>query len=51
VIRAAAANVVAHASCYCTALSHVLGEDAEDGCPISNAFKGNVELSMETTVA
>ena len=26
-------------------------EDAEDGCPISNALKGNVELSVETTLA
>jgi len=70
----------AHASCYCMARSHVLGEggwktgssqitvkgtvpgidetafkkaaeDAKDGCPISNAFKGNVELSVEGTLA
>jgi len=26
-------------------------EDAEDGCPISNALKGNVEPSVETTPA
>jgi osmotically inducible protein OsmC len=26
-------------------------EDAKDGCPISNALKGNVELSVEATLA
>ncbi len=90
----------AHASCYCMALSHVLGEagtppeklevsatvtfaqieggwkvgssaltvkgtvpgideaafkaaaeEAKDGCPISGALKGNVELSVEATLA
>jgi lipoyl-dependent peroxiredoxin len=90
----------AHASCYCMALSNVLGEagtppekletsvtvtfkeieggwkvgtsqitvkgwvpgideagftkaaeDARDGCPISGALKGNVELSVEATLA
>jgi osmotically inducible protein OsmC len=90
----------AHASCYCMALSHILGEagtppdkletsvtvtfkeieggwkvgtsqisvkgtvpgigeaafkkaaeDAKDGCPISSALKGNVELSVEATLA
>jgi len=89
----------AHASCYCMALSHVLGEagtppekleagatvtfaqveggwkvassaltvkgtvpgidevafraaaeEAKDGCPISGALKGNVELSVEATL-
>jgi len=90
----------AHASCYCMALSHMLGESgtppeklevsatvtfkeieggwkvgssaltvkgtvpgidetafksaaeaAKDGCPISGALKGNVELSVEATLA
>ena len=90
----------AHASCYCMALSHILGEKgtpagrlevsatvtfkeieggwkvgtseitvkgavpgideaafkeaaaaAKDGCPISGALKGNVELSVEATLA
>jgi osmotically inducible protein OsmC len=90
----------AHASCYCMALSHVLGEAgtppekletsvtvtfteieggwktgsshitvkgtvpgidaaafkeaaaaAKDGCPISGALKGNVEISVEATLA
>jgi len=90
----------AHASCYCMALSHILGENgtppekleasatvtfapieggfkvatsaltvrgtvpgideaafkeaaaaAKDGCPISGALKGNVELSVEATLA
>ena len=90
----------AHASCYCMALSHVLGEagtpperlevsatvtfaqieggwkvgssaltvkgtvpgideaafkaaaeEAKDGCPISGALKGNVELGVEATLA
>jgi osmotically inducible protein OsmC len=90
----------AHASCYCMALSHILGEAgtppekleasatvtfapieggfkvaasaltvrgtvpgidqaafkeaaaaAKDGCPISGALKGNVELSVEATLA
>ena len=90
----------AHASCYCMALSGILGEggtppekletsvtvtfkeveggwkvgtshitvkgwvpgmdepafkkaaeDARDGCPISGALKGNVELSVEATLA
>ena len=90
----------AHASCYCMALSHILGEAgtppekleasatvtfapieggfkvassaltvkgtvpgidaaafksaaeaARDGCPISGALKGNVELSVEATLA
>jgi len=89
----------AHASCYCMALSHILGENgtppekleasatvtfapieggfkvaasaltvrgtvpgideaafkeaaaaAKDGCPISGALKGNVELSVEATL-
>lgn len=89
----------AHASCYCMALSHILGEagtppdrletsvtvtfkeieggwkvgtsqiavkgwvpgldeaafkkaaeDAKEGCPISGALKGNVELSVEATL-
>ena len=89
----------AHASCYCMALSHILGEagtppeklevsaivtfaqieggwkvgssaltvkgtvpgideaafkaaaeEAKDGCPISGALKGNVELSVEATL-
>ena len=26
-------------------------EDAKDGCPISGALKGNVELSVEATLA
>ena len=26
-------------------------DDAKDGCPISNALKGNVELSVEATLA
>ena len=26
-------------------------EDTEDGCPISNALKGNVVLSVEATPA
>ena len=90
----------AHASCYCMALSHILGEagtppekletsatvtfkeieggwktgsshitvkgtvpgideaafkkaaeGARDGCPISGALKGNVEISVEATLA
>ena len=90
----------AHASCYCMALSHILGEAgtppekletsvtvtfkeieggwkvgtsqitvkgwvpgideaafkeaaaaAKDGCPVSGALKGNVELSVEATLA
>ena len=90
----------AHASCYCMALSNILGEggtppdkletsvtvtfqeveggwkvgtsaitvkgwvpgldeagfrqaaeDAKDGCPVSGALKGNVELSVEATLA
>ncbi len=27
-----------------------LAEEAKDGCPISNALKGNVELSVEATL-
>ena len=27
-----------------------LAEDAKAGCPVSNALKGNVEISVETTV-
>jgi osmotically inducible protein OsmC len=45
----------AHASCYNMALSNILAEAgaaaAKDGCPISGALKGNVELSVEATLA